>query len=417
MSDFNNGFNGPEAPFEWNGSNKNNGGRNVGKILVIVLVVLALLTVTTVAVYFAEGGLNFLENTGVNSNSTSTSDTSRPEYSVPEFTPSGDSNIDLSTKLTQIYESCSPSCCTIDVSLGGNPYSIGSGFVIDAQNGYIATNHHVIAEGDKYEVVFYDGTRYAATLVGSDATTDLAVLKIEANNLVQVEFGDSNNVKVGENVIAIGTPYDQSLAGTMTSGIVSGLARGVEITNDSGKVIKTMTLLQTDCSINPGNSGGPLIDMAGNVIGITSLKLVDEQFEGIGFAIPISDATIIFKKLIAGEEIPENGIATASPRIGVTVYELEYGFEEFNMRPSCEYPKGILIGDIDLNTSAYRAGLSRFDIITDFNGHAVTNLDELDTALSKFKAGDEVVVTVFRFNRSLSSGEYKTITFKLDAAQ
>ena len=253
--------------------------------------------------------------------------------------------------------------------------------------------------------------------VGSDATTDLAVLKIEADGLVAVEFGSSDNIKVGESVVAIGTPYDQSLAGTMTCGIVSGLARGVEITNDSGKVIKTTTLIQTDCSINPGNSGGPLIDMAGNVIGITSLKLVDEQFEGIGFAIPITDATAIFKKLIAGEDITDSNIATAAPRIGVTVYELEYGFEYFRMNPRCEYPAGVLVGDIEFNTAAYAAGLSRYDIITDFSGHTVTNLDDLDAALSKFKAGDEVELTVFRFNRVLTSGEYVTIKFKLDAAE
>ena len=425
MSDFNNGFNGPEAPFEWNGSNNNNGGKRFVKILLVVLAVLALFTVTAVAVYFAEGGLEFLEITGDNSTSSSTSaststpssDTSRPEYSVPDFTPSGDSSVDLTTTLTQIYDACSPSCSTIMAYRGGKPYSSGSGFVIDAENGYIATNHHVIADCDKIEVVFYDGTTYIATVVGSDATTDLAVLKIEAKNLVQVKFGDSNNIKVGEGVVAIGTPYDISLAGTMTSGIVSGLARGVEITNSSGKVIKTMTLIQTDCSINPGNSGGPLFDMAGNVIGITSLKIADELYEGIGFAIPISDATEIFKKLIAGEDVSDNGIASATPRIGVTVYAVEDGLSEYKLKPRCEYPKGLFVGEIDPNTASYRAGLSQYDIITDFNGYTITSIDDLDSAMSNYKAGDEVVVTVFRFDRFLLSGEYKTITFKLDAAQ
>lgn len=436
MSDFNNynGFENPTPPdnnqpdysYSWNGSN-NNG--NKGKHTPIIIALIILVVVVAVAVFVSQQESLFddifnNQTSGDNSDASDTNskknnkgETSRPDYSVPDFTPSGDANLDLSTTLTEIYDHCSPSCCTISVSKSGKEYSSGSGFVIDAENGYVATNHHVIDDGDKIEVVFYDGSKYEATLVGSDSTTDLAVLKIEAENLVSVEFGSSENIKVGEYVVAIGTPYDKSLAGTMTCGIVSGLARGIEITNSSGKVIKTMTLIQTDCSINPGNSGGPLIDMAGNVIGITSLKLVDEQYEGIGFAIPITDASKIFQQLIAGEDITDSNIATAAPRIGVTVYELEYGLEYFYMDPSCEYPKGVLVGEIDRNTSAFEAGLDRFDIITDFNGHAVTDLETLDKALSNFKAGDEVEVTVFRFNRKLTSGEYVTIKFKLNAAE
>ena len=361
-------------------------------------------------------GGNAFGNKPNEKNENSTNNSSRPDYSVPEFTPSGDADTDLSTVLTQIYDNVSPACCTIVVNKNGAAYSSGSGFVIDAEHGYVATNHHVIQSGDSIKVSFYNGKEYNATLVGSDATSDLAVLKIDAENLTQVEFGDSNNVKVGENVIAIGTPYDQSLAGTMTSGIISGVARGVEITNSSGKVIKVMTLLQTDCSINPGNSGGPLIDMAGNVVGITSLKLVDEKYEGIGFAIPITDALEIIEKLIAGEPITDNGVAIASPRIGVTVYKLEYGLSAFYIFPSCDYPEGILVGDIEASSSAFKAGLSRYDIITDFNGYTIKSLADLNNALSKFKAGDEVTVTVFRFDRNFSEGTTTTVTFKLDAA-
>ena len=266
-------------------------------------------------------------------------------------------------------------------------------------------------------MLFYNGEQYDATVVGSDATTDLAVLVCDAENLAQVEFGDSDNIKVGENVIAIGTPYDLSLAGTMTSGIISGVARGVEMTNDAGKVVKIMTLLQTDCSINPGNSGGPLIDMAGNVVGITSLKLVIDAYEGIGFAIPITDAIEIFKSLIAGEPVPDNGVAVASPKIGVTVYELDYGLSYFNIEPKCAYPKGLLIGDIEVSSSSYKAGLGRFDIITDFNGYTIESIDDLNDALSNFKAGDEVSISVFRFDRNFKLGKAEVITFKLDAIE
>lgn len=427
--------------YVWNGNGPNKPQRNVGGIVAVVVAVVAVLAAITAVVFAVTSrtsvSLNYngekqsLQVPGPGSLNSAPTDLtpddfsdrsdnsvqeSRPDYEVPEFTPSGDANEDNSNVFTQIYENCSPSCCTITVYSGGSLYSIGSGFVIDDKNGYIATNHHVIENGDEVKVVFYNGARYDAVIVGSNSTTDLAVLKIEAEGLKQVELGDSNNVKVGETVVAIGTPYDQSLAGTMTSGIISGVARGVEITNSSGKVVKVMTLLQTDCSINPGNSGGALFDMSGNVVGITSLKLVDEEFEGIGFAIPITDAAQIFRKLIAGEPITDNGVATASPRIGITVYELEYGLSEFNINPTCAIPQGLLVGSVDNTTAAYKAGLSLYDIITDFNGETIENLDDLDTALSKYKAGDEVVVTVFRLNREYSSGESLLITFKLDAA-
>ncbi|MBE6693021.1 MAG: trypsin-like serine protease [Ruminococcaceae bacterium] len=437
MSDFNNynnqtppeNNNRPDYSYNWNGSEHNgNNNKNKGAVIAIVLGVVAVIAVVAALVLFFTANdslINVSDRSDISSSLAGLKDkssamdesSSRADYVVPEFTPSGDSDVDLSNVYTQIYDNCAPSCCTVSVSINGKKYSSGSGFVIDAENGYIATNHHVIEKSTEIEVIFYDGTKYAATLIGSDSTTDLAVLKIEAEKLVQVEFGDSNNIKVGEGVVAIGTPYDQSLAGTMTTGIISGVARGVEITNNSGKVIKVMTLLQTDCSINPGNSGGPLIDMAGNVVGITSLKLVDERFEGIGFAIPITDALDIFKKLIAGEDIDGSGIATAAPRIGVTVYAAEYGFSYFRITPRCEYPKGLLVGDIEVTSSAYQAGLYRFDIITDFAGYPIETINDLNAAMERFKAGDEVEITVFRFDRYFQTGKSETIRFKLDAAE
>ncbi len=442
MSDFNNGNNfnnqnpfggnGPE-PYNWNGSNnKNNGNNNGGKALIIIAVVVTIIAAIAVSALVADRFPDFLKLPEVSSGTDSSQESSSADisaeisnvdddetsYYVPEFKPSDDADKDNSNQLTAIYASCAPSCCTIDVKYQGDPYSIGSGFVIDAEHGYIATNHHVIEGGTSFSVIFYDGKEYPATVVNSDSVTDLAILKIEAEGLVQVKIGNSDNIQVGEDVIAIGTPYDKHLAGTMTCGIVSGVARNIDITNETGKVIKTMTLIQTDCSINPGNSGGPLIDMSGNVIGITSLKLVDEQYEGIGFAIPISNAVDIFKKLISGEEIGDNGFASASARIGITAYELEYGLQTYRMYPRCEYPEGVLVGEIEYDSSAYIAGLSTCDIITDFNGDKVRTLDELNAALDKYKAGDKVQITVFRFtDRNLTKGEYFTIEFRLDAAK
>ncbi|MBO5869478.1 MAG: trypsin-like peptidase domain-containing protein [Clostridia bacterium] len=421
----------PDYSYNWNGSEHNNNNKGGGwKTLIAIAVIVGVLAVAVFGIFMAQQ--NSGDASSDVSNSSDISDMSAdnnskppkdphdysrdPNASIPDFKPAPDIDADLSTMLSGIYEECAPACCTISVSLKGRPYSIGSGFVIDAENGFVATNHHVIEEGDEINVVFYDGTEYPAQIVGSDSTTDLAVLHIEGEDLPQVSFGDSSKVLIGENVVAIGTPFDMTLAGTMTCGIISGIARDIDITNSSGKVIKTMTLLQTDCSINPGNSGGPLIDMAGNVIGITSMKLVDEQYEGIGFAIPITSAIDIFQKLISGEDIGDSDIAVATPQIGITVYDVEDGLEYFRMRPYCEYPEGVLIADIDMHSSAYRAGLSRYDIITDFNGVKVTNREELTNALSNYRAGDKVVVTVFRFNRMLTAGESYTVEFKLDAA-
>ncbi len=434
----------PDYSYKWNGSEHNNNKKSGFNIAIITVVALILATVI-ISAFMISGNINSKPNdeSGSIADVSITSEPDKPdkpgeggkpgesgkpdkddkppknENEVPNFTPSGDSNLDLSTALTQIYANCSPSCCTVSVTYGmGGGYSIGSGFVIDAKNGYIATNHHVIEDAADIKVVFYDGKEYKAELIGSDSVTDLAVLKIEAEGLVEVELGDSNAITVGENVVAIGTPYDITLAGTMTTGIISGVKRNVDITNDAGKVIKTMTLIQTDCSINPGNSGGPLIDMAGNVIGITSLKLVDEQFEGIGFAIPITDATEIFKKLIAGEDIGESGIASASPLIGITVTDVQTGLASLGIRPSCEYPeKGVFVVEVTVSSAAYKAGLGAYNIIVDFNGDKIETSDDLTNALAKYKAGATVQMTVFQFNRSFSAGEYKTIEFKLDAAK
>lgn len=427
---FNNG-NGPDYVYNWNGSdyNNNNNKGNGFKILIAVVLIVGVLALTVFGVFLVQqqasgnsssGGSGAGESSNISldiGSSNNPLDYSRdPDASVPEFSIAPDNDVDLSTRLSAIYKECAPSCCTIAVNYQGKPYTSGSGFVIDSENGFIATNHHVIETGDEIKVVFYNGEEYSAQIVGSDAITDIAVLHVDADDLPEVSFGDSSKVTIGENVVAIGTPFDQNLAGTMTCGIISGLARDIDITNSSGKVIKTMTLLQTDCSINPGNSGGPLIDMAGNVIGITSLKIADEKYEGIGFAIPITSAIDIFQKLIAGEDIVDSDIAVATAQIGVTVLDVANGLEYFRLSPRCEYPQGVLVADIELTSSAYVAGLSRFDIITDFNGKTITNRNDLNAAISRYRAGDTVVVTVFRFNRTLTAGESHTIEFKLDAA-
>ncbi len=433
MSEFNNydnqtppnGGSRPDYSYSWKGTEHNSqNNNNKGRVWAIIAVVACIFTAITFGVIMTLDSANtkFVESgeSSVGASSTEISaeisdgDTSGSKTDYVGFTPAEDAYVDLSTTLTKIYDECAPSCCTIKVS-SSTISGIGSGFVYDSENGYVVTNHHVIEGATKISVKFANGKEYSAKLIDSDSTTDLAVLQIKAEGLKELELGDSSVKKVGENVVAIGSPYSESLAGSMTCGIISGVTRTLEITNDSGKVIKTMTLIQTDCSINPGNSGGPLIDMAGNVIGITSLKLVDEEFEGIGFAIPITEATQIIDKLIRGEEIGDSGFATASPRIGITITEAQIGIEALGVRPKGEYPNGLIVMSIEAGSSAYAKGLRQYDIITEFNGVKVETIEDLDREMSKYKAGNTVTIKVFRFGNNWSDGTNQEITFRLDA--
>ncbi|MBR6777107.1 MAG: trypsin-like peptidase domain-containing protein [Clostridia bacterium] len=320
----------------------------------------------------------------------------------------------ITTAYTELYEKCSGSCvsviCTFDKSSG---YTLGSGFVL-SEDGYIATNHHVIEDADEITVQFYDGTEYEATLIGSDSITDLAVLRIEAKGLVPAELGNSDKVSVGEPVVAIGTPYDITLKGTMTTGVVSGLAREVECTDDYGNVVKTMTLIQTDASINPGNSGGPLFNMNGQVIGINTLKLMNE-YEGLGFSIPITDAIEVFEILVKYGELPDysdTDFVKTSPKLHIIVMSVSDARNsvEYGRYISKDAPEGVYVIEVTPGTAIYEAGLEIYDIITEFNGVVLEDRDDLAAELAKCSAGQQVTIKVYH------RGEYKTLTFKLDKA-
>ena len=316
-----------------------------------------------------------------------------------------------------LYEKCSVSCATIRTTLR-NGYSIGSGFVITA-DGYIVTNHHVIEDYTSIDVIFYDGTEYDAELVGSDDASDLAVLKIDAENLTPIELGNSDALSVGDPVVAIGTPYSISLAGTLTQGVISGVEREVTVSSGTGSGTKTMRLLQTDTTINPGNSGGPLLNMQGQVVGINTLKLMDE-YEGIGFAIPMTNAVEIINMLIQDGEVvsrPDNDYVTVSAYLNITVSEINDQTIALYRLPE-DVPEGVLVVNIGSRTAAiYRAGVEVYDIITEFNGQAITNNTSLKEALAACKAGDEATIKVYRISRDGSSGSELTFTFRLDAAQ
>ena len=281
----------------------------------------------------------------------------------------------------------------------GQPVSAaaaGSGFVI-TNDGYILTNYHVIDGAQSIKVAFVDGTTYDAVLVGGEEENDIAVLKIDTTGLTPVIIGDSDNIKVGEQVVAIGNPLGE-LTYSMTQGIIS--AKDRSITMQNGEV---MNMLQTDTAINSGNSGGPLFDMYGQVIGITSAKLSSSSssseatIEGLGFAIPINDIKDMVQDIIA------HGYVTGKAYMGITVTTVpESDAQRYGMS------QGALVKSVDESSCAAKAGLQKGDIITAIDGTTVLSSAELVEAKKEYKAGDTVTLEVDR------SGETLTLTLTFD---
>ncbi|MBQ3083855.1 MAG: trypsin-like peptidase domain-containing protein [Clostridia bacterium] len=255
----------------------------------------------------------------------------------------------------------------------------GSGVII-SEDGYILTNNHVIEGATKLTIVLSDGiTEYQAAVVGRDERSDIAVLKIEASGLTAAELGNSDSLEVGETVVAIGNPYGMELAGTMTNGIVSALNRKIEMNGSF------MTLIQTNASINPGNSGGPLVNAYGQVVGITSSKLVATGYEGIGFAIPINYVVDISEELIT------YGYIKTRAYIGIQGSSLTAEYAEYY-----DLPMGVYVYYVDPECSAAAQGLRKDDVIVGFAGEEITSMAELNALKDAYKPGDKVKLKVWR---------------------
>ncbi|OPX43424.1 serine protease Do-like HtrB [Ruminiclostridium hungatei] len=279
----------------------------------------------------------------------------------------------------------------------------GSGIIISS-DGYILTNHHVIENalndktrkvqlGSKIEVFLPNkiDKGYTAEVKGYDSKTDLAVLKINETNLNAIEFGNSDDLKIGEPAIAIGNPGGLEYMGSVTQGVISGLNRTVQL--DGGRKIK---LVQTDAAINPGNSGGALVNIKGQLIGVNTVKMVATGFEGLGFAIPVNDAKRISDELIKNTYIPK-------PYLGITV-DQRYT-EDF--AKDNKMPMGVYVADIELLGAAEKAGIQAGDVITKFAGKTVKSFAELEDEKNKHKPGDTVSIEIYR------EGNTKTVQVKL----
>ena len=260
-----------------------------------------------------------------------------------------------------------------------NAVSTGTGIIMSS-DGYIITNYHVVSGAELVTVLLDNDQEFEATQVGGDETSDLAVLKIEAAGLTPAEFGSSDSVEVGDAVVAIGDPLGTELRGTMTDGIICGLKRDVQVGD------RTMTLMQTDAALNSGNSGGPLVNMAGQVIGINTMKISSyyTSVEGIGFAIPISTAKPIVDELL------EKGYVSGRPAFGFTVETLSTQMMLFY-----DLPGTLCIRQVVEGSDAYEQGVEPGDIITAIDGTAVSTMDEFNTIKNQFSAGDTVALTIY----------------------
>lgn len=282
-------------------------------------------------------------------------------------------------------------------------YGTGSGIIM-SEDGYIVTNAHVVSGATGGILVILDNNEeYEAEVVGIDEKTDVAVIKIDASNLTAAEFGNSDELVVGERIVAIGNPTGMNLAGSVTQGIVSGLKRLISVTNEETNETIEMEAIQVDAAINPGNSGGALINKYGQVVGINSSKLSSTQIEGIGFAIPISTAKPIVDDLIA------YGYVRGRVLLGITYYPVSDAVGAMS-----GYTPGLWVQSVREDMDAYAKGLRAGDIITQIDGQDVRDSATVKGILSAKKPGDSVELTVVQ--QSIS-GKIKTYTINVTLAE
>ena len=264
---------------------------------------------------------------------------------------------------------------------------LGSGIIID-KKGYILTNHHVVNNADKIKVLLSDGRELEAEIMGKDWRNDLAVLKVEANDLPVAPLGNSSSLKPGQLAIAIGSPYDVEFRNTVTTGVVSALNRSINIGEKPGNQRILEGLVQTDVSINPGNSGGPLLNSQGEVIGINTAIMGNAQ--GIGFAIPINKARRIIDDLIQYGKVKR-------PWLGIYGTKLTEKLANYYDLPQSQ---GILIIRTILDSPAHKAGLERGDIIVEAEHKEVTSMQELKEIIDDKEIGAEMELLVLDSEKS-----------------
>lgn len=307
------------------------------------------------------------------------------EYSTMAQTSGG------ALSIPQVYEKASPAVVSILVQSQSNSYlqtqavmSSGSGIIVRG-DGYVVTNNHVIEGSKKISVTTIGGDQFDARVVGSDARTDIAVLKIDHDQaLPYAELGDSSLLRVGDMALAIGNPLREELAGTLTVGYISAINRTMVIDN------KQMTMIQTDAAINPGNSGGALLNIYGQVIGINTAKTTGYDVEGLGFAIPINEAKPIIESII------KDGYVTGRPLIGLMGRSVTEQISKAQ-----DLPVGVYVSSVTEFGAAERAGIQAGDVLIECEGQKITTVDEINKIRDAHKPGDVLKFKLSRNGRTL----------------
>jgi len=328
---------------------------------------------------------------------------------TPEPSPASSSQrviVDDQTAITQAAEDVSPAVVTITVRSGEatDPFSlpeegVGSGIIFDP-NGYVLTNRHVVSDATQVTVELKDGRRVAGTVYGVDTLTDLAIVKIDANGLPVARIGDSSTLKPGQTAIVIGSPLG-TFTNSVTSGVISALGRQLAVTDPvTGERRQLRNLVQTDAAINPGNSGGPLVDAAGNVVGVSTAYA--ESAQGIFFAIPINIAKPIMRQAVAGQPL-------SRPWIGMVYVPVDRNVADEN-HLALDYGAWISATTADGSepivpgSPAAAAGLKAGDIVTAIDGIRIDATSSIDDVLSLYEPGDRLTLSVLRDGQTLQVG-------------
>ena len=341
-------------------------------------------TVSSTAQVPTKAGATKISNIKVNSSSQTTTafnKVNKAVVSVVNLQKQQDNSGDLSALFGADSTNKKSSSSELEES------SEGSGLIYEKKDGkaYIVTNNHVVSGSDKLEVILSDGTKIDASLVGTDAVSDLAVLKFDSAKVTKTAtFGDSDSIKPGESVLAIGSPLGSEYATSVTQGIISAKKRTIDVTDETtGQATGQATVIQTDTAINPGNSGGPLVNLAGQVIGINSMKLASNgstTVEGMGFAIPSNEVVKIINQLVANGKV-------VRPALGISVIHLT-----------------------NESSVAKKAGISKYDVIVGLGGKDVTSVADLHTTLYSYDMNSTVEIQYYH------NGELKKSTVKLTEA-
>ena len=368
-----------------------------------ILVFLVVILIVCIVYFWKNGYISTSKSNLKNIISSSNQNNSQLDEPTIKFeqTPEDENQLSAET----VYNKLAP--CVVGVvvydseaNIISDPISQGSGVIID-EKGYIVTNSHVVNNSKKNNIKIVSNTNeeFSGKVVGYDIRTDLAVIKCEKSGLSCATLGDSDQVKVGESVLALGNPLGLDFASTLTRGIVSAVNRSKSISS-SNSLVK---YIQTDAAINPGNSGGPLINMYGQVIGINSMKIGAAGLEGMGFAVPSNDV----KKVVS--DIISRGYVSGRVRLGISAMQVTaYQSQMYNV------PVGILVHKIYSGSSLESANVQNGDIITKINNIDINSFDTFYGELSKHSPGETISLTVFRRKSSMDSSNKDSTTFNVN---